>query len=119
MALMLGEPIWMMAPKHERMAAFVWSILSLSSFTAQVVYVIFSYFQGNTPFDSYAEIVSLYILVLRAADVIPSAYTVLYEGMGQNEYSLFNPNYGNWQDVIVRQAHSVEEQSDEYYHLEF
>jgi hypothetical protein len=51
--------------------------------------------------------VSLYILALRFADVIPSAYTLLYEGMGQSRYALFNPEYGNWDDVIVRQEHTL------------
>jgi hypothetical protein len=107
--LMVGEPVWMMAPKRERMAVFIWSLISVSTFCGQFMHLAFSYFHGETVFGTYSNMVSLYILVLRGADVIPSAYTLLYEGMGQNRYSLFNPEYGNWDDVIVTQEHALPE----------
>ena len=96
MMLMVGEPVWMMAPRWQRMFVFVWALIAVSSYFGQAIGLIFGYFRGNQPFDSFTEIVLMYLFTLRFADFIPAVYVVLFEGLAQNEYSLFNENYGNW-----------------------
>lgn len=38
----------------------------------------------------------MYILALRFGDFVPSVYTLIYEGLAQDDHSIFSPNYGNW-----------------------
>jgi hypothetical protein len=79
------------------------------------MHLLSSYFHGEAPFGSYTNMLSHYILALRGADVVPSAYTLLYEGMGQSRYSLFNPEYGNWDDVMMRQEHTILPEDDGHF----
>jgi hypothetical protein len=97
--LMIGEPVYMMAPYRERLAIFIWSLLSVSTFFGQSFNLIFHYFKGNSPMDTLVEMNSAYFLVLRFANFVPALYIFLYEGLAQNEYSIFAPNYGDWSKV--------------------
>ena len=99
--LLIGEPIWMMAPRWQRMTVFIWSLFTTSSFFAQFAIMAYGFLKGSSPFGTLAEICSFYVLLLRAADLVPSLYVLQYEGFGQNRYSIFNPKYGDWSDVIL------------------
>ena len=101
MMLMVGEPVWMMAPKWQRMMMYILSLISVFTFLGQFVAWTKAYFQGNTPLDSFNEVITAYIMVLRFGDLIPSLYIFLFEGLGQSRYALFNKDYGNWDDVII------------------
>lgn len=38
-----------------------------------------------------------YMFGLRFTDFVPSIYIVLFDGLGQSDYSIFSPNYGRWE----------------------
>ena len=115
--LLVGEPVWMMAPKWQRMLMFVLSLISVFSFFGQFVAWTKGYFTGNTPLDSFSEIISAYMMVLRFGDLVPSLYIFLFDGLGQSEYSLFNKNYGNWEDVVLEAPHSSLEEEHAFFAL--
>ena len=97
--LLIGEPLWMMAPYWQRMMLFIWALVSVSSFIGQFIGVVVNYFRGNTPLDTLAEMNAAYFLVLRFADFVPALYVFLFEGLAQSPYSIFNPDYGDWAKV--------------------
>lgn len=71
----------MMAPYWVRMVMFIWACISATSFGGQFLTLVYEYFRGNRALDTYAEIISFYIMVLRAADLVPSLYVLLFEGL--------------------------------------
>lgn len=48
-----------------------------------------------------------YMFILRATDVVPSTYIVLYDGLGQSDYSLMSPNYGKWKTNGITKVNSL------------
>jgi len=99
MMLMIGEPIWMMAPYWQRMLVFLWAFISIFTFVGQFTGVVLNYFKGNSPMDTLVEMNTAYFLVLRFANFVPALYIFLYEGLAQGEYSLFSEDYGDWSKV--------------------
>jgi hypothetical protein len=51
--------------------------------------------------------VSAYFFIMRFTDFVPSMYIFLFEGLGQSDYSLLSPNYGNWKTEGLQATHDV------------
>lgn len=94
--LITGEPAVMMAPKAIRYVGFFSSLFSVCSFVGQFVGLAVGYFKGRKLGETFTQMISLYFFVVRFTDFVPSMYIFLFEGLGQNDYSLLSPNYGKW-----------------------
>jgi len=94
--LMEGEPMWMMAPRWMRRWSFISAFLSCVGFVGQFIFLVVEYFKGRNPFEDLTTMVIAYMFIPRATDVFPSAYIVIFDGLGQSDYALYSPNYGKW-----------------------
>ena len=62
--LTLGVPSMMMAPYTTRLTIFSLAVFSLVTFSIQTIGIVIHYFNGTNPYDSFNEIVSMYVTIL-------------------------------------------------------
>ena len=76
----------------------------------QLLGLVYHYFKGTNPYDSFSEIVSLYVTLLQFGAYVPSIYIFLFDGLALSPYSLFNRHYpknGDWSHVKIRPHHKM------------
>ena len=103
--LTLGVPSMMMAPYHTRLVIFSLALFSLVTFSIQGIGIVIHYFSGTNPYDSFNEIVSMYVTILQFGAYVPALYIVLFDGLAFSPYALFNRHYpknGDWSHVKIR-----------------
>ena len=111
--LTLGVPSLMMAPYSTRIGIFSFALVTLVSFTVQSLGLVVHYFRGTNPYDSFSEIVSMYVTILQFGAYVPSLYIVLFDGLAFSPYALFNRHYpknGDWSHVKIRPKASASRQ---------
>ena len=55
--LLVGDPLWMTAPRKYRMTSFILAFMSVTFFLGQFMFLILNYFGGDRPMDTYREII--------------------------------------------------------------
>jgi hypothetical protein len=99
--LLQGEPSMMMSPYNFRLGLFICSALTVSLFFGNMITIFIKYLAGTTPTDSFGEVISLYVLVLQFGAFIPASFIFLYDGLALTPYSIFNSQYGHWDDIVL------------------
>ena len=91
----------MMSPYNFRLGLFICSALTVSLFFGNMITIFIKYLAGTTPTDSFGEVISLYVLVLQFGAFIPASFIFLYDGLALTPYSIFNSQYGHWDDIVL------------------
>ncbi len=99
--LLQGEPSMMMSPYNFRLGLFICSAITVSLFFGNLVTILIKSLAGTTPTDSFGEVISLYVLVLQFGAFIPASFIFLYDGLSLTPYSIFNSQYGDWDDIVL------------------
>ena len=99
--LMVGDPATMMAPYRLRLTFFSLSTVTVFLFLGNIGTVLMKYLLGKTPTDSFSEIINMYFLLIQVGAFVPSLFIFLFDGLAFSPYSIFNRDYGKWDDIVL------------------
>lgn len=99
--MLLGSPSMMLAPYEFRRTIFGLSTMTVSAFIGNLVSILVRYMFGTTPSDSFFEIMNMYLLLLQIGAFVPALFIFLFDGLALSPYSIFNHQYGQWDDVLL------------------
>ena len=105
--LMDGEPLWMMAPRWMRMMNFIHAAFTVTSFIGQFIYIVIGYMTGRSFFTDFSTLILAYMFIVRFTDFVPCVYILLFDGLGQSDYSLYSPNYGKWRTEGIKKVNAT------------
>ena len=112
--IVMGDPIVMMSSYTERLIFFLFALGSQTVFLSNAMALLVSFFKrGRDTSHELMNIVQVYSLLLTVGSAFPAFIIFLYECANISPYSMFNKDYGNWDNIsIPGQDESVKDSLD-------